>query len=731
MASPLHAVPHEILSNIAIFLANITPYSPPTDLLALQATDRCIHNALNPHSAPSVWAAAFRFRFDDAAVLRRNFHPNGRDYADQLRQYSETLAAVRTLNVLRDDMDEVMRNVYTMLLDNNGKNRAQLEANDADRFMDIFVRTRLWAQAHVHEGWPDAGCTNTYALWNLWFLTTLDKLRGEVRAHREHLVALILPYVLNPYRYHQAEAPPSHFHLPLPTHQGNIVFPHSLPSAHGPYPVYVDPQPIALPYFGAMPQFSPPPITAAAKLLYFARREVIPLDIPPHLPRTRAEAPPASEPQPTQEDLVEINNHRGAEPPLRVTWDWESDRKLVNGIPTNPQSNFDDSTRWDADYWRRRFCGNAWQSQPKWRPGKVYIPGSMDGLWQGRLVFPNEAAMRNLVEHAPYPQLQNFNETSLRLTHQPLFMRLKEYHAVSTNPSVPLPPTSSHLNSAAAAAANDDLSEWSDLSMRNAWFPGGPGNVSFINHRHPPRNSLLYSPPGHARNILVTVDEAYRHEGCENCEMCREREALVRKGMELDQADQECISEAYSEDCMSIERMFESVGLGRDQVGPDEEEESGMDEDEDFVGGDADVEVGGVLEEEAKEELEFLDDPNADADCQNPPTRPVRRGTDRARVEQCDGVRDIIFSGTTDRRHALAWNDHTFYGRVRPWDGLIGILRLSNWPRPNPVFFYGYLVGDETFVGNWRFAALDPNIPAWESAFVMSRRVDDEGNDDD
>lgn len=48
------------------------------------------------------------------------------------------------------------------------------------------------------------------------------------------------------------------------------------------------------------------------------------------------------------------------------------------------------------------------------------------------------------------------------------------------------------------------------------------------------------------------------------------------------------------------------------------------------------------------------------------------------------------------------------------------------WPRQNFIFFYGYLVGSETFVGNWRFAALDPSLPTWESAFVMSRRKDDD-----
>ncbi|PBK58234.1 hypothetical protein ARMSODRAFT_967903, partial [Armillaria solidipes] len=59
----------------------------------------------------------------------------------------------------------------------------------------------------------------------------------------------------------------------------------------------------------------------------------------------------------------------------------------------------------------------------------------------------------------------------------------------------------------------------------------------------------------------------------------------------------------------------------------------------------------------------------------------------------CTGVQDVIVTGSTDDRHGQAWNDYSYYGRVRHWDGMIGILRvprdrtLGNW------FFYGYIVG--------------------------------------
>jgi len=388
--SLLHLVPAEIFTHIAVFLACDDPYSPPTDLLALQATHPDFHLSLNCHINPAVWAAAFRFRFDHLAVLRRNFRPNGRDYYDQLRQYTETLAAVRRLDADLDE--EAIRTIYVMLLDNNGKNRSQLERAGVDAFLHHYLRTRLWLGAENHDGWPIESAENVYILWALWLVTTPEKLALEPTAERERIVALLLPYVLNPYRYCQAEAPPCHFVCPLPASPRQIS-PISMPSAHGPYPVYADPgRLVALPYFGSMPAFAPPPITPAAKLLYFARREIVPFNIPPHLPRTRAEAPASTEPHPVQEDFVEVNAHRGAAPPPSVTWDWVEGCKRVNGVRDDTLA--DHSVLWDSDYWRRRLCGNAWLQNPKWRPGRVYEPGCMDGLWQGRLAVRAFSVMR-------------------------------------------------------------------------------------------------------------------------------------------------------------------------------------------------------------------------------------------------------------------------------------------------------------------------------------------------
>lgn len=95
---------------------------------------------------------------------------------------------------------------------------------------------------------------------------------------------------------------------------------------------------------------------------------------------------------------------------------------------------------------------------------------------------------------------------------------------------------------------------------------------------------------------------------------------------------------------------------------------------------------------------------------------------------------------------ALAWGRSMYYGRVRPWDGLIAILRIAvRAPLPFPRrlemltrflqydtnthvyahwIYYGYIYGGNTFVGNWRQARMDPLLPGFECSFVMSKRVE-------
>jgi hypothetical protein len=114
---------------------------------------------------------------------------------------------------------------------------------------------------------------------------------------------------------------------------------------------------------------------------------MIPLPIPPHVLPTRADAFALgiTEVGPTQEDIVDFNSHKSARLVKRIIWDWN------RGVGVEPGASdgieyVEASQMWDCDWWRLRFCWDTWRSQPRWRPGKVYMPGTLSGLWQGKMM---------------------------------------------------------------------------------------------------------------------------------------------------------------------------------------------------------------------------------------------------------------------------------------------------------------------------------------------------------
>ena len=186
-------------------------------------------------------------------------------------------------------------------------------------------------------------------------------------------------------------------------------------------------------HFSARPLFASPLISPAAKLLFFARREVVKFPVPPHLALTRAEAHARGnwEIGPTAEDVHEANWGWTARLPggsgadKSCTWGVgdsdpavpspgaESPAAGGSNLNLNPYSNIppptaaqlainprwlgkaphrtynpkaNKSKKWDSDWWRLRLCGNTSRKRPRIPYGKVYEPGCMDGLWQGRML---------------------------------------------------------------------------------------------------------------------------------------------------------------------------------------------------------------------------------------------------------------------------------------------------------------------------------------------------------
>lgn len=398
----LHRLPNELIQNIAFLIVAHDPLGPPKALIPLLLSSKRLHDALLSPS-PALKARIFRLKFDTSAVSRRSFSPYDLHLADQLEFYCGILQIIKNKDVYHEDVVDLLLAIYMMMLDNDGKNFAQLQSAGIAEFIDKFIRLRLWEgrMESPNAGWPVASVANRCALWIAWLTMDRRTIFKESTQARDELITLIFPFAILSPRYPSTEAPPNHFHLPLlpesPAYQRPIVS--SSKPHQPPYPHYSPHPTMHQYYFGSIQSISPPLISVAAKLLFTARKEIFPITIPPVLP-----------PGLRSEDYAEFNKVKAAEVVRGARWDWDrgcavavNNRRLRNAFTPMTNDEFvqfeelinneveviadddEESRRWDEEWWRRILCGDLKALRPKFPPGLVYKPGTLRGTWQGRL----------------------------------------------------------------------------------------------------------------------------------------------------------------------------------------------------------------------------------------------------------------------------------------------------------------------------------------------------------
>ncbi|THH19371.1 hypothetical protein EW146_g1793 [Bondarzewia mesenterica] len=455
---PLNVVPREIWEHIAFQMVFLDPTGRPSALLPLLSTCSFLHNTLRFHHNKSLYARIFSCMFDPDAARRRFGDRAVRtsNLASQLRLYWETLKHIRGGDIHSPQNVDYFWIAFFMLMENDGRNAVQLRQAGLGPFVENFVRSRLWEDAE--NGWPTESPINSLALWLMWCTTTSESLAMETPEARQQLISLVLPYIVMAFKYHSFQAPDNHFLLPLPEEweRDNL---YSLHTAHGYYPLYRDASRTRFTrvHYGQIIHVCAPSITAAAKLLYFARREAMPLGIPPNMPVNRADAIARGITRgQTQEDIIEVNSHRGAKFLPPTDWGWKEkltpEELTLEEMGIWTRSLKAASAAWDNDWERVAYCWDPW-SQPELK-GVLYTYGSLDGLWQGRMLVPEETGYLNMIVTRDYPP--QFSEMSPFMSTWPVFMRLREHHCI--NPALPSMP---------GRNPNDDLDE----GIRNGWFP--------------------------------------------------------------------------------------------------------------------------------------------------------------------------------------------------------------------------------------------------------------------
>ncbi|EAU92479.1 hypothetical protein CC1G_00698 [Coprinopsis cinerea okayama7 len=394
---PLYRLPLHLLDHIAFYLVASPDTDSDSDFLPLWPslarlpplllTSKVIYSALSPGHALSfrngqryplrtdLYARLCDLFLDTGAAKRRWWR--GMAGADGGGPTSSALTAhfirvAKTVGFYRRSMrsldatppvvdfypehspqiTEHLLTTFLMLLENDSKNSKQLDSVQAGRFVMYLTLKRLGEGRESNDEWLVENVLNTLSLWVWWLLTTKEELEQETQTRRSWIVSLILPYVLCPYRYASALAPPTHYTLPIPDTARNPIFqaPVSSQTAHGPFPVYY-----SHPFVGAnivstpaqqQAQPQPPPapqerpevpdmdadaILAAARAEQeereAARAEEAPAPVqeapaaPQPEPNVPSPIPPPSRPPPTQS-----NSH--AHPAFGVKAWWYSSKGL-------------------------------------------------------------------------------------------------------------------------------------------------------------------------------------------------------------------------------------------------------------------------------------------------------------------------------------------------------------------------------------------------------------------
>ncbi|KAF5392676.1 hypothetical protein D9757_000941 [Collybiopsis confluens] len=200
------AIPQEILSEIAIYLATDTFLGPPSAILPLISTNRWLYSCLSFHSNPYVYAKIYESKFDLSPAFRRlgitSFATT--TLARELKRRCILLDRIRHRQLSSrghgangnvdddEELGELLAQIYLMVVENDGNNERQLrEYGQIEEWLMEY-----WLDEHGASGslqdmqkgiWPAHNETNCLAMWLYWFLLRPEKYAREATFTRRAL----------------------------------------------------------------------------------------------------------------------------------------------------------------------------------------------------------------------------------------------------------------------------------------------------------------------------------------------------------------------------------------------------------------------------------------------------------------------------------------------------------------------------------------------------------------
>ncbi|KAJ7628900.1 hypothetical protein FB45DRAFT_919492 [Roridomyces roridus] len=753
--SPLLALPSELLSLIALYVSTTPPNLGPPAVLPLLSTCRTLYTQLTWRPVlgggnTGLWRSISRAKFTSAEPLPLalsvypSLSPPDIDHDQvpvppELALLRANLLALRVLragDVYAPAASWALRIAYAMLLldggpgapipsadpadiqrvresiglspgtpslaglglcsvtvgdqprwNGGGKNRRQLAWAGASTFAQRFVKERMYEGRFGEEratnratpapadgeaededdpwtkGWPLDTEDRAAALWVLWFFEDGLTLRAESEDARRALQTILLPYIVAPFRYPSALCPPHHYTVPLLSSvlgSGAEAGAITIPTNHGLYPIY----PLGTPRRSTSRSRSRTRgrlLTAApARLLYFARLQVNGrMGVPPHLPRDRAEAD-------ARWQAAVAGGALGSQPisPTQADVHERNARPAVRFESQVPAGE-------GVDFWADGDDTSEIKDAGRWGAH----------VWRGRLCSGCDGAEDEREQRggAPPGRISRVYElgsfaglwcgTMLLPSEQP-------YNAIIAQDEGRFPQ--------GGLARDDFVAAARPMYMR-----------ILEHHSFHPETPV---PPPSADDTTGDegLSEGWLPAGAHIVSLGNQRVEVRGAGVGQGKSVYETLVDARVRDGAHQLETCPGCVVQRERE----------------RGERARWVVEGANISPLKVHWPEWDAP-AWADHR----------FDQGWEAACDGVQDVVFSGETDPVHGAAWHHFEYSGRVRPWDGLIGLIMR---PRNRMIglatyFISGHLVGRDTFEGTWQMAAQDVLAPSWGGSVCFSR----------
>ena len=182
MPSVVFRLPGETWEEILLLAIRQTPLGPPSLIYSLHLTCRDFNRLLSSGVHPTFYGQVFTHKFDAVASLSRLGTPDvlPAQLRDELKTHCAALQCIR--QVMREgyfDHPQLLatfRTAYLMLLADDGKNLAQLNAVGLSSLVYRYLKERWLPPAYENNGWPVENEVNSLVVALFWQLGSQGKL---------------------------------------------------------------------------------------------------------------------------------------------------------------------------------------------------------------------------------------------------------------------------------------------------------------------------------------------------------------------------------------------------------------------------------------------------------------------------------------------------------------------------------------------------------------------------